>query len=206
MPRPAQSNDISFTTLRHRRRDRKKFELLRRAASAQPTRWIKDVCRSPEKPRMRAPSAVFTLIDRMFFEQCSMHTTQARVGNDSRRILMLDRRQIVRDRVYYGAVIAFNQRNATMECLVRDFSSRGAKLEFESAALLPDDIDLSIPRKGTSWTARVIWRRANAAGFAFRDPKQTAALVPLDWAIRLRASERARKELRRRLEQLLSEH
>jgi hypothetical protein len=119
---------------------------------------------------------------------------------------MLDRRQSVRDRVYYGAVIAFNARNSTMECLVRNFSTLGAKVEFENAALLPDEIDLTIPRKGTSWTARIIWRRANAAGFAFRNSKQTEALIPLDWAIRLRASERARKELRRRLAQLLSEH
>jgi hypothetical protein len=119
---------------------------------------------------------------------------------------MLDRRQKVRSRVYYGGLIAFNDRRSTMECVVRNFSDFGAKVEFENIAALPDEIDLTIPRKSHSWGARMIWRRANEAGFVFRDPKASNAPIPLDWAIRLRASERARKDLLRRLEQLRSEH
>jgi hypothetical protein len=119
---------------------------------------------------------------------------------------MLDRRQKVRARVYYGGLIAFNARRSTMECLVRNFSEFGAKVEFDNTATLPDEIDLTIPRKSHSWTARMIWRRANEAGFAFRQPRASSAPIPLDWAIRLRASERARKDLIRRIEQLRSEH
>jgi hypothetical protein len=119
---------------------------------------------------------------------------------------MLDRRQKVRGRVYYGGVIAFNARNSTMQCVVRNFSPFGAKVEFDNTALLPDEVDFTIPRKGFSCLARIVWRRAKAAGFAFRNPKQSNAPIPLDWAIRLRASERARKDLRARIEQLRSGH
>jgi PilZ domain len=118
---------------------------------------------------------------------------------------MLDRRQRFRGRVYYGGRIAFNARSSTIDCLVRNFSPFGAKVVVENTALLPDEVDFAIPRRAFSCLARIVWRRANEAGFAFRNPKQLDAPIPLDWAIRLRASERARKELRAR-EQLRSEH
>jgi PilZ domain-containing protein len=119
---------------------------------------------------------------------------------------MLDRRREIRARVYYGGLIAFNTRNSTMECVVRNFSDLGAKVEFENTALLPDEVDFVIRRRAFSCQARIVWRRANQAGFAFRDPRQSNAPIPLDWALRLRASERARKDLLRRIEQLRSEH
>ena len=119
---------------------------------------------------------------------------------------MLDRRQRFRGRVYYGGVIAFNARNSTMDCLIRNFSPFGAKVEFTNTALLPDEVDLTIARKSFCCQARIVGRRANEAGFAFRNPKQVSAPIPLDWAIRVRASERARKDLLRLNEQLRSEH
>src|SRR5436190_11396339 len=96
---------------------------------------------------------------------------------------MLDRRQTVRGRVYYGGVVAFNARASTMDCLVRNFSPFGAMVEFNNTALLPDEVDLTISRKSSSWLARIVWRRANQAGVAFRNPKQLSAPIPLDWAI-----------------------
>ncbi len=61
---------------------------------------------------------------------------------------MLERRQHPRDRVYYGGVIAFNARNSTLDCVVRNFSPYGAKIEFENAAMLPDNVELEVVRKG----------------------------------------------------------
>jgi hypothetical protein len=119
---------------------------------------------------------------------------------------MLDRRQRFRGRVYYGGAIAFNARNATMDCLVRNFSPFGAKVVFENTALLPDEIDFTIARKSMSWLARVVWRRADEAGLVFRNPRQLSAPIPIDVAIRLRAGERAKKSLEARVEQLRSEH
>src|SRR5947209_8726718 len=116
-----------------------------------------------------------------------MRTTAARVKGSlmPEERAMLDRRQTSRPRVYYGGKIAFNARNSTMDCLVRNFSDAGAKVEFENAALLPDEVDFTIPRKAHSWVARIVWRRDNQAGFAFGIPKQPSPKIPLDLALRL---------------------
>ncbi|HEV7877351.1 PilZ domain-containing protein [Bradyrhizobium sp.] len=118
---------------------------------------------------------------------------------------MIDRRQTARARVIYSGVVAFNQRQSTMDCVVRNFSDHGAKVEFENAALLPDQVDLVIPRKSRAFLAKIIWRQPNAAGVAFR-PLRNNDPVPIDWARKLRASELERRKLQNRLTQLLSEH
>ena len=42
---------------------------------------------------------------------------------------MQDRRRMVRNRVYYGGVLAFNARRSTFACVVRNFSAGGAPIE-----------------------------------------------------------------------------
>jgi hypothetical protein len=117
---------------------------------------------------------------------------------------MFDRRQRFRGRVYYGGVVAVDARNSTINCVVRNFSPFGAKVEFGTTTLLPDEVDFTIPRRAFSCVARIVWRSANEAGFQFRNPKRTDPPIPLDWALRLRASERDRKSLQARIDQILS--
>ena len=123
---------------------------------------------------------------------------------------MLERRQFPRNRVYYGGMVAFNARNSTLACVVRNFSQRGAKIEFENSAVLPDRIDFEIARRGLSCLARLVWRNRTAAGLMFSDVQkpvqQTSDVIPLDWARKLRATERENRKLRSRLDQILSEH
>jgi hypothetical protein len=119
---------------------------------------------------------------------------------------MLDRRQNFRGRVYYGGRVAFNDRKSTIDCIVRNFTPTGAKVAFANAALLPDEVDLTIPRKGVAYLARVVWRNRDEAGLAFGNPRRLNDAVPLDAALRQRASERARKKLQQRVEQLGSEY
>ena len=80
---------------------------------------------------------------------------------------MLERRQQPRNRVYYGGMVAFNDRNSTIACVVRNFSMIGAKIEFEGAAFVPDRVDFEIERKGISCHARMVWRDRDAAGLVF---------------------------------------
>jgi hypothetical protein len=119
---------------------------------------------------------------------------------------MLDRRQLPRNRVYYGGRVAFNGRNSTVDCVVRNFSLFGAKIEFEDVVIVPDEIDFEIERKAISCTARLVWRSRNAAGLVFANVHEDSGVVPLDWARKLRASERANRRLKSRLDQILSEH
>ena len=122
---------------------------------------------------------------------------------------MLERRQFPRNRVYYGGMVAFNARNSTLACVVRNFSQRGAKIEFENSAVLPDRVDFEVERRGLSCLARLVWRDHNAAGLMFSDVQkpvqETSEIIPLDWARKLRATERENRKLRSRVDQLLSE-
>jgi hypothetical protein len=119
---------------------------------------------------------------------------------------MHDRRQSFRNRVYYGGELAFNGRHSTLTCIVRDFSTRGARIEIEGSAVVPDQFDFTVERKGLSCPARIVWRNQAQAGLVFADTHATEAVVPLDWARKLAASERTNRRLQSRIEQLRSEY
>ena len=123
---------------------------------------------------------------------------------------MLERRQFPRNRVYYGGMLAFNARNSTLACVVRNYSKRGARIEFENSAALPDRVDFEVQRRGLACPARLVWRDHNAAGLAFANVQEanvqeTSAVIPLELARKLRATEQENRKLRSRLDQLLSE-
>jgi hypothetical protein len=118
---------------------------------------------------------------------------------------MIERRQIARARVIYSGVIAYNDRASTVDCVVRNFSEDGVKVEFNNTALLPDEIDLVIARKGRSFNAKIVWRGETEAGLTFRSTRANQP-IPLDWARRLRTSESERRKLQGRIAQLISEH
>jgi hypothetical protein len=119
---------------------------------------------------------------------------------------MSERRRLFRNRVYYGGLIAFNARHSTLECVVRNFSPFGAKIEGESLEILPDELEFAVPRKGLSCVARLTWRNRNAAGLVFDGAGAANRVIPMAWARKLRASERINKQLQARIDQLRSEH
>ena len=118
---------------------------------------------------------------------------------------MIEQRQTLRSRVIYNGVVAFNERRSTIECIVRNFSDDGAKIEFENPALLPDEIDLLIPKKNCTFRAKMVSASSNQAGSTFRSVSRNEPIA-LDMARRLRRCEFERRELQSRIAQLLSEH
>jgi hypothetical protein len=116
---------------------------------------------------------------------------------------MLDRRQTPRDKVLYGGVVEINERGSTMDCVVRNISESGACVEFDQGAKLPDEINLTIARKGRSFLARMIWRQANRVGLAFRTMITDPPASDLDE--RLRRSQIKQRQLKRRIKELLGE-
>jgi hypothetical protein len=116
---------------------------------------------------------------------------------------MVDRRQSVRDKVLYGGVAEINERGSTMDCVVHNFNERGACVEFDAAAKLPEAMNLTIARKGRSFLARRIWRQANKVGLAFRIMTSDRPVDDLDE--RLRRSEIKKRQLQRRIKELLGE-
>ena len=117
---------------------------------------------------------------------------------------MLDRRESVRDKVLYGGVAEIGECGATRECIVRNISDRGATIEFSNDLQLPrEQISLRIARKGRSFLAKVIWWRDNFVGVVFR--AESPAEPVSDLAERLRKSEIKKRQLERRIDELLSE-
>ena len=51
---------------------------------------------------------------------------------------MQDRRQTQRRKTFLGARVVFNNRQSTVNCLVRNMGDRGAKLVFADTTGLPD--------------------------------------------------------------------
>jgi len=116
---------------------------------------------------------------------------------------MLDRRQGARDKVIYGGVADIDQRGTSRNCIVRNISDNGASVEFSNVVNLPrEQISLRIARKGRSFLAKVIWWRDNFVGVAFTD---TPAEPVSDLEERLRKSEIKKRQLQRRIKELLGE-
>ncbi len=116
---------------------------------------------------------------------------------------MLDRRQSARDKVIYGGVAEIGERGTSRDCVVRNISENGAHLEFSNDVPLPKDtMLLTIARKGRSFLAKIIWWRDNFVGVAFSS-ESPYELPGSDLAERLRKSEQKKRQLQRRIKQLL---
>jgi hypothetical protein len=114
---------------------------------------------------------------------------------------MHEKRKQARARAFLGGIIAFNKRRSTLECCVRNISPAGAFIALDSTAVIPDEFDLSLPAQERSLRAQLIWRSADAAGVRFAD-FGGSTVVPLDYAIRLKACERENARLQRQIADL----
>jgi len=118
---------------------------------------------------------------------------------------MFDRRQSARDKVMYGGVAEVGEHGATKECVIRNISENGAQVEFSHIVKLPkQQMSLTIARKGRSFLANIIWWRDNFVGVAFSAEPPPDPPVS-DLAERLRKSEQKKRQLQRRIEELLGE-
>ena len=124
-------------------------------------------------------------------------------------ISMRDRRENARDKVIYGGVAEIGENGASRECIVRNISDTGASVEFSNTVDLREQISpreqisLRIARKGRSFLAKVVWWRDNFVGLAFSG--ETPAAPVSDLEERLRKSEIKKRQLQRRINELLGE-
>ena len=115
---------------------------------------------------------------------------------------MQDRRQNARDKVIYGGVAT--ETGWKSDCVVRNISENGACVEFSNIAKLPEEMSLTIEKRGRSFLARMIWWRDGRVGVAFRIMAGTA-LPASDLDERLRRSEQKKRALQRRIKELIGE-
>ena len=118
---------------------------------------------------------------------------------------MLDRRQNARGKVIYGGVAEIDERGATADWVIRNISEQGASLEFSRAVKLPKGrTSLAIAQEVRSLLAKIICWRDNFIGVAFG--RETPSELPVsDLEERLRKSEQKKRQLQRRIKELIGE-
>ena len=77
-----------------------------------------------------------------------------------------DNRRTARRSILKNGRIVFNRGGTTIDCIVRNFSSRGARLEVASVVGLPDAFYLVVDDSGTQ-ACKVVWRRLKEVGVVF---------------------------------------
>jgi hypothetical protein len=96
------------------------------------------------------------------------------------------------------ARIVFNSGNSTIECLIRNVSADGMRLQLAESLSVPGEFDLEVPHKGRSYRTRLVWRGDGMIGVAFVPPNAE----PVREDSELKRLERENAELRTELRQL----
>ena len=93
-----------------------------------------------------------------------------------------EHRVALRRRALIAATIRYRGGAVTVECVVRNISDTGAKLDVSEGVALPSSFELVIPQKDVVHRCELRWRRAGEAGVAFVDAGETAGGDPHDAA------------------------
>jgi hypothetical protein len=80
---------------------------------------------------------------------------------------MIERRLLARHRTFIKGRIYFNNRLSSMDCIVRDVTSNGGRLEVSESVALPDSFELYFPNKDEHFRAQVEWRKGNNLGVSW---------------------------------------
>jgi hypothetical protein len=81
---------------------------------------------------------------------------------------MIERRNSPRHNTcFFRAFVYFENSTTAVDCVVRDISSTGARLEFPKHQNFTELLDLHIPIKGQNFHAKVRWHDDNEMGVAF---------------------------------------
>ena len=80
---------------------------------------------------------------------------------------MTNRRTATRQKALLQGRILFNNRRMSVDCMVRDLSSEGARLKIAGAVSVPDAIELYLPARDEYRRVKVQWRHGDELGVAF---------------------------------------
>src|SRR5882724_8541310 len=75
-------------------------------------------------------------------------------------------------RVVLQARASYGDGAISTQCTVNELSDVGARINIASSFALPETFDLSIPQRGISCRAKLVWRRGDQAGVDFVDADQ----------------------------------
>jgi hypothetical protein len=78
-----------------------------------------------------------------------------------------------RNTCYFRAFVYFPGNIPAVDCVVRDISETGARLQFSNPMKYPEFMDLHIPIKGQNFHSKVMWNDGNEIGVAFHATSNT---------------------------------
>ena len=78
----------------------------------------------------------------------------------------INKRDATRTRTLIGAKILFNGGHSVLDCVVRNLSSSGARLQIENALSAPAAFELAFS-DGRRFFCNVVWRKNGAIGVQF---------------------------------------
>lgn len=85
--------------------------------------------------------------------------------------MQTERRSEPRKKTFMRGRILFNGGASSMDCVIRDLSENGAKLDLTDTAILPEVFDLYILHKDMTFRAHVRWRDGGQFGVCFKAAK-----------------------------------
>lgn len=90
-----------------------------------------------------------------------------------------DRRAHQRIRTALQGKIVTNDRFSVMDCIVRDLSPSGARLQMPAGSYPPGEFAFDVPKKDLKVHARRIWSSGVMHGVIFYEPAVDAQMAPL---------------------------
>jgi hypothetical protein len=84
-----------------------------------------------------------------------------------------EHRSSVRQRTLKGAKVVLRDRS-TFDCVIRNQSDTGARLQFSDPVALPEQFDILITSSNTLVPAQRMWERGTAVGVRFTGPERRA--------------------------------
>jgi hypothetical protein len=107
-------------------------------------------------------------------EICYMTAVTMEDSPLARGMLMEERRALPRQKSFLKGTIYFNNRRSTLDCMIRDITAHGARLQTATTATIPEAIELYIPNKDQTLRAQVKWRKGDEMGVMFLGVEQAA--------------------------------
>ena len=80
---------------------------------------------------------------------------------------MIERRSLVRHKTFIKGRIYFNNKLSSMDCIVRDVTDNGGRLEVSESVPLPDAFEIYMPNKDEYFHAQVEWRKGGNIGVSW---------------------------------------
>ena len=78
-----------------------------------------------------------------------------------------EHRKEARLRALKGGKVVFNQHASVIDCVVRDLSGHGARLQVTTSVGIPERFDLVFDADNTSRSCRLVWRSDQQVGVEF---------------------------------------